>query len=444
MTVGYVDEVLEPWGRVTRRRHQVAHPRHRGEVAALVAAAAATGSSLLGVGLHRSYGDSGLNPEAKILDCRGLDRFMAFDVDLGLLRAESGVSLSEILRLIVPHGWFLPVTPGTLAVTLAGAIANDIHGKNHHRQGSFGRHVRRIGLVRSDLGVMELSPEEHPDIFQATLGGLGLTGLITWAEISLLPIVSSNMRQETLGFRNLAEFFRLNAESEDRFEHVSAWVDCTASKSNLGRGVLFRANWTDTGPLRPHRSGSRLTLPFEAPSWIMNPWSLMAANSAIRAREAVRSATQTLPYAAALYPLDAIGGWNRAYGAPGFYQHQCVIPPDTQEAAMTEVLRTISASGQGSFLSVLKALGPKSSGGLVSFHGPGASLALDFPNRGASTLALLERLDQIVVEAGGRIYPAKDGRMSGATFRAGYPRWAELERQRDPLFISSFWQRVTL
>lgn len=443
MTAGYADEVLVPWGRVTRLRHQVAHPRHRGEAAALVAAAAAKRTPLLGVGLHRSYGDSGLNPNAKILNCRGLDRFMAFDRQAGLLRAEAGTSLDEILRLIVPHGWFLPVTPGTIFVTLAGAIANDVHGKNHHRRGSFGRHVRRIGLLRSDHGQMELSPEDHPDLFHATLGGLGLTGLITWAEISLIPIASSTLRQEARSFGNLAEFFDLNAQSEEAFEHVSAWVDCTASKANLGRGVLFRANWAETGPLLPHRFSSRLSVPIEAPSWLMNPWTLKAANVAIRAREAVRSTVETLSYASALYPLDAIGHWNRAYGAPGFYQHQCVIPPDSQERAMTEVLQTISASGQGSFLSVMKTLGAKASGGLVSFHGPGTSLALDFPNRGASTLALLERLDQIVTAAGGRIYPAKDGRMSAATYRAGYPGWVELERQRDPLFISSFWQRVT-
>lgn len=442
MAVTYVREIVEPWGRVARLPHQVAHPRHADELPGLMAQAKAAGVQVLATGLHRSYGDSGLNPEGRVISVRGLDRFLAFDPVSGVLRAEAGVSFDEILRLIVPHGWFLPTTPGTRFVTLGGAVANDVHGKNHHRAGSLGRHVRRLGLLRSDFGVVEASPQSHPELFRATLGGLGLTGLITWVEIALAPIASSQLDQESIAFANLEAFVALNQESEARFEHVSAWVDCTVGGSALGRGVLFRANWSPAGPLHAHPQGPRLTVPFEAPPGLFNRLTLKAFNTAIRARESLRPRSESVSYTSAFHPLDAIGGWNRLYGPKGFYQHQAVVPAESQQAAMAEVLETIVASGQGSFLAVLKTLGPLQSGGLVSFHGPGTSLALDFPNRGADTLALLERLDAIVIAAGGRIYPAKDGRMSAETFKAGYPGWIDLERQRDPLFNSSFWSRV--
>jgi len=443
MAVDYVLQPLESWGRVIRASEALARPSHADELAGLLDKARTEESPVLGVGLHRSYGDSGLNPGGRAISLRGLDRFIAFDSELGILRAEAGVSLDEILRLIVPHGWFLPTTPGTRLVTLGGAIANDVHGKNHHRAGSFGRHVRRIGLLRSDRGMLELSPADSPDIFNATLGGLGLTGLVTWAEIGLVPIASSFLDQQALPFADLHEFFALSAESEAAFEHVSSWVDCTAQGRSLGRGVMFRANWSAIGGLPPHSAKPRLSIPVEAPAGLMNGLTLRAFNAAYLARHRLGAAAARVHYSAAFHPLDAIGGWNRLYGPRGFYQHQFVVPPDRQEQAVAEVLRTIAASGQGSFLAVLKTLGPAQSGGLVSFHGPGTSLALDFPNRGSATLALLERLDEIVVASGGRIYPAKDGRMSAAVFQAGYPRWPELERLRDPLFSSGFWRRVT-
>lgn len=443
MAVGYVSQPLESWGRVVRTPQLLARPSHADELADLLGQASAEARPVLGVGLGRSYGDSGLNPGGGAISLRGLDRFIAFDAEQGVLRAEGGVSLDEILRLVVPHGWFLPTTPGTRFVTLGGAIANDVHGKNHHRAGSFGRHVRRMGLLRSDRGMLEISPADAPDLFHATLGGLGLTGLVVWAEIALVPIASSFLDQQALPFADLREFFALSAESEAAFEHVSSWVDCTADGRSLGRGVMFRANWSALGGLPLHPARPRLSIPVEAPAGLMNGLTLKAFNAAYLVRQRLGPATTRAHYSSAFHPLDTIGGWNRLYGPRGFYQHQFVVPPSSQEQAVAEVLHTIAASGQGSFLAVLKTLGPAQSGGLVSFHGPGTSLALDFPNRGAATLALLDRLDQIVVAAGGRVYPAKDGRMSAAVFQAGYPRWPELERQRDPLFSSGFWRRVT-
>lgn len=440
MALTYQAQTLQPWGRTAGGPHQVAHPRHQDELAVLIAEARASGS-VLATGLHRSYGDSGLNLKGRVISTRGLDRFVAFDRERGTLTAEAGVSLDEILRLVVPHGWFLPTTPGTRFVTLAGAIANDVHGKNHHRAGSFGRHVRRIGLLRSDRGPVEISTEAEAELFQATLGGLGLTGLIAWAEIALTPIASSVIEEETVPFANLEAFFALSAESEARFEHVSSWIDCTASGGALGQGVMFRGNWATAGPLKPHPAGQKLVVPFSAPPGLMNGLTLRAFNVLYGMLQGLRRGTAQVPYQKAFYPLDAIGHWNRLYGPRGFYQYQFTIPPERQERAMTAVLEALG--GQGSFLAVLKSLGPLRSGGLVSFDGPGLSLALDFPNRGAATLELLERLDRIVMEAGGRIYPAKDARMSPAAFKSGYPRWRELEACRDPLFSSSFWRRVT-
>jgi FAD/FMN-containing dehydrogenase len=442
MAVGYHDEIVRPWGRIEGAAQAVARPRHADELAALMDEARASGT-LLGMGLNRSYGDSGVNPGGRAISTRGLDRFIAFDPEQGTLAAQAGVSLDEILRLVVPRGWFLPTTPGTRFVTLAGAIANDVHGKNHHRAGSFGRHVRRVGLLRSDLGAVDISASERPELFYATLGGLGLTGLITWAEIALSPIPSGFIEEETRPFRNLSEFFALTAESEPAFEHISAWVDCTAGGNALGRGVMFRGNWASGGALTAHAPGQRLSIPITAPPGLMNGLTLKAFNTAYGTLQRFRTGTAQVHYDKAFYPLDAIGGWNRLYGPRGFYQHQFMAPPETQEAAMAEALTLLSNSGQGSFLAVLKSLGPLRSGGLTSFEGPGLSLALDFPNRGEGTLRLLAQLDEIVVRAGGRVYPAKDARMSPATFKSGYPRWRELEARRDPLFSSGFWRRVT-
>jgi FAD/FMN-containing dehydrogenase len=439
MALTFADEPLTSWGRVLRRPHKVARPRSLAEAERLVAGE----PPLLAVGLSRSYGDSGLNPEGRIIGMRGLDRFIAFDPEAGILRAEAGVSLDEVLRLTVPRGWFLPTTPGTRYVTLGGAVANDVHGKNHHRAGSFGRHVRRLGLVRSDLGAVEASPTVHADLFHGTLGGLGLTGLITWVELALSPISSSDILEETVPFGALSDFFRLSVESEATHEFVSAWVDCTVRGPALGRGVLFCGNWASDGPLEPHSPRGRLTIPAEAPPGLLNSVVLKGFNTAYYALQQAKRGLARVPYASAFYPLDAIGGWNRLYGPRGFFQHQFVVPPAAMEDAVAEVLRVIAAAGQGSFLAVLKIMGPLSSGGLTSFQGPGASLALDFPNRGGETLQLLQRLDAIVIAAGGRLYPAKDGRMSSQAFQSGYPRWAELERLRDPLFSSSFWRRVT-
>jgi L-gulonolactone oxidase len=435
------DDILS-WGRVLRARHAVARPRWRDELPGLVKEGADAGCKLLGIGLRRSYGDSGLNPEGAVIDMAGLDRAIAFDPGTRMLRAEAGMSLDAVLQLMVPRGFFLPVTPGTRFVTLGGAVANDVHGKNHHRTGTFGCWVRRLGLLRSDGREIELGPDDVGGLFAATVGGLGLTGLIAWVEIEVMRITSAMMEVETIPFAGLDEFFAVAAESDAAFDYTVAWVDCLASGDALGRGILSRARHAASGSLAAVPARRRSTLPIDLPGFVLNPATVKAFNALYYAITRRNAGRVTVPYGPFFYPLDAIGEWNRMYGRRGLYQYQSVVPPGAAHDATAAMLQAIAVSGEGSFLAVLKTFGDKPSPGMLSFPRPGTTLALDFPNRGASALALLDRLDAIVREAGGRLYPAKDGRISAAMFRAGYPNWSDFARHVDPGFSSHFWRRV--
>lgn len=399
--------------------------------------------SMLAYGNGRSYGDVCLNDGGTLLHTRGLDRYIDFDPASGVLRCEAGVLFAEILEFAVPQGWFLPVTPGTRYVTVGGAIANDVHGKNHHVAGTFGEHVRRFELLRSDGQRIECSPGRNADLYAATIGGLGLTGVIVWAEFQLRRIACPWMAQETRRFGNLGEFFALSADSERDHAYTVAWVDCAAGGKSFGRGVFIRANHAPPPAAAdmPARRQRRLAVPFTPPFSLINPLSLRAFNALYfhRARER-RAIVHYEPY---FYPLDAIAEWNRIYGPRGFLQYQCVVPPAAAEAAAAELLRVIAASGSGSFLAVLKVFADRAPAGVLSFPRAGTTLALDFPNHGAATFALLDRLDDIVAAAGGAVYPAKDARMSGARFRRYFPRWQSLLPHLDPKFSSGFWRRVT-
>ena len=397
-------------------------------------------SGMLPAGLARSYAESGVNPGGRILRMDHLDRFIHFDAETGVLRAEAGLSLNALLQAAVPRGWFLNTTPGTRFVTLGGAVANDVHGKNHHRSGTFGAGVRRLGLLRSDEdGVLELSPQSNTDLFAATIGGLGQTGTIVWVEVQLVRIASSWVMQETVPFGSTDEFLAIAAESEDTHEFVVSWIDCTAPG---GPGFFYRSNWCADGDLTPHAATQKLTLPVDLPAWALNPLTLTSFNRLYGAAQRLKPSAFRVHYNAFFYPLDAIGGWNRLYGKPGFRQYQFVTPPETSADALKAALDVIRRSGEGSFLAVLKTFGTPTSPGLLSFPRPGATLALDFQNRGEDTLRLFERLDAVVAEAGGRLYPAKDGRMPAAMFKAGYPNWAAWAARRDPAIQSEFVRRV--
>ncbi|AHX12032.1 FAD-linked oxidase [Dyella jiangningensis] len=428
----------QSWGRYPNATQAIVPLTDRH--AALPTAAA----TVLPYGNGRSYGDSCLNDGGTLLHARHMDRFIRFDTQRGVLECEAGVLFSEILDLVVPQGWFLPVTPGTKFVTVGGAIANDVHGKNHHKAGTFGRHVLEFELLRSDGSRRLCSPQANPEWFAATIGGLGLTGLLTRATIQLRRVAGPWMSAEVYRFRDLPEFFQLSQASDRDYEYTVAWIDCASQGKALGRGIFTRANHAPAHPdSRPGAPSRRLRVPFTPPISLINPLSLNAFNTLYYHRQRDRVSHVTMHYEPHFYPLDGIGDWNRIYGPRGFMQYQCVVPPAASLECMETLLNAIAASGQGSFLAVLKQFGDMPSPGMLSFPRPGATLALDFPNRGPSTLALLDRLDDIVAGAGGSVYPAKDARMPAKYFKQYFPAWEIFSHFIDPTFSSSFWRRVT-
>ncbi|NKN32883.1 FAD-binding oxidoreductase [Marichromatium bheemlicum] len=397
---------------------------------------------LLAHGNGRSYGDVCLTEQGTLVLTRGLDRFIGFDPLRGVLRCEAGVTLAEILALVVPRGWFLPCTPGTRLATVGGAIANDVHGKNHHAVGSFGHHIRALELWRSDGTILECRPEDNNGWFAATVGGLGLTGLIRWAELQLMPIQNPWMWVESQRFTNLDEFWSLNRYAEAHWPYTVAWIDCLAQGKAQGRGILLAGQHAAAQTELPQFKERSKRIPATPPFSLVNGFSLRAFNT-LYYRQPVKPQGALTHYVPYFYPLDAIQHWNRIYGRRGFYQYQCVIPPREAEAATAALLETIARLGEGSFLAVLKTFGRKPSLGMLSFPRPGTTLALDFPNRGDKTRHLFEELDAIVREAGGALYPGKDARMPASLFQSGYPQWETFKKFIDPGFSSRFWQRVT-
>lgn len=406
------------------------------------------GPSVLAHGCGRSYGDSALNSEGICLKTPHLDRFISFDSITGLITCEAGMTLSALLQWLVPQGWFLPVTPGTQFVTLGGAVANDVHGKNHHQLGSFGCHVLALGLTRSD-GSFNCSLQENSDLFRATIGGLGLTGIITWVQIQLIRIPSPWLWTETKKMANLEDFFTFSAASQQD-EYTVAWIDSQAKGKSLGRGHFIRGNFsspaittnkngTACSPQQYPKQGKK-SIPCYAPSFALNTASVWCFNQLYYHRQRRHTQTNQMHYQPFFYPLDALHHWNRIYGRRGFYQYQCVVPKDFQ--VVHDILDTIARSGLSSFLTVLKAFGEKRSPGLLSFPRPGITYALDFPNTGAAVHTLFKQLDEIVIKAGGALYPAKDARMSPEMFRGSFPKLNKFLPFKDPACSSDFWRRI--
>lgn len=400
-------------------------------------------NSFLPYGNGRSYGDVCISSSEQVLDCRGLYRLIAFNNKTGLLRCESGVLFSQIIQTFLPKGWFLPVTPGTQFVTVAGAIANDVHGKNHHRVGTFGCHINKLELLRSDGTRITCSPNENVDWFNATIGGLGLTGVITWAEFYLKRVNSCYLAQQNNTFSSLQEFFTLNAKFDNDYEYTVAWVDCLSKGADLGRGIFMCGNHHNDNHDEPKQKTSRLSFPIDPPFSLVNGISLRLFNSLYFYRQRLSPAQQLVPMQQYFYPLDAVKGWNKLYGRKGFLQYQCVVPMPVAEYAVTEILKRIATAKTGSFLCVLKAFGDIKSPGLLSFPRPGITLALDFPNKGKETLALLGSLDDITRQANGAVYPAKDACMSSISFDCYFPKWRKMKPYLDPAISSVFWRRVT-
>lgn len=395
-------------------------------------------SAFLPHGCGRSYGDSCLSREA-LLQTTRLNRFIAFDREHGILRAEAGITFAEVLNVIVPAGWFLPVTPGTKFVTLGGAIANDVHGKNHHVTGTIGCHVRSFELIRSTGERFTCSPTEKSDFFRATIGGLGLTGVISWAEIQLIRIPGPGIKQETVPFGSLKDFFTLTQESDSNAPYTVAWLQTTKTGSEIG-GLFYRGSHTDAAA-KP----SKLTasVPFFAPNSLLNRASISLFNTAYELVGRYGKKESVIHYEPFFYPLDAVHSWNKLYGKRGFLQYQCVIPLEFAEEALPVLYQRMREHHLASFLSVLKIFGDKPSPGFLSFPRPGVTLAVDVPFQGEKTLRALNALDEIVYSANGRLYPAKDARMSKTFFLAAYPAWNDMPPFLDPAISSAFIQRVT-
>lgn len=425
---------LTSWGRIGSWPHDVRALSDRRTAAAQVRGV----SSGLARGMGRSYGDACLNPDGVLWTTRSLGRFVDFDAASGRLVCEAGVLLRDIQRAMVPRGWSLPVTPGTMFVSVGGAIANDVHGKNHHVQGTFGDHVRRIHLLRTDGEMIECGPESNRPWFAATVGGIGLTGVILLAELQLRRIPGPCVDVEKLPFEDLDEFFALADESETGWEHTVAWIDCIAGGG--GRGIFSRGNHV-AGPAAAGREVA-LRVPCVLPISAVNGLTLKVFNTLYYTVKRLRSGRAVLHHEPFLYPLDNIHDWNRLYGPRGFYQYQCVVPRPDAAQAVREMLDEIGRKRLGSFLAVLKTFGCRESSGLLGFPRPGVTLAMDFPNRGDATVRLFERLDAIVRTAGGAIYLAKDVRMSRELFEFGYPRHEEFLAYRDPGISSAMSRRL--
>lgn len=424
------------WGRLDAKPHHIVNINDPSRINDLVCHSPHPG---LAHGMGRSYGDVCLNPGHTLWVTTGLDHFITFDDSTGRLVCEAGVLLRDIQRLVIARGWILPVTPGSQLVTVGGAIANDVHGKNHHVLGSFGDHVQSLTLVRTDGQVIQCGPTERSDWFTATVGGLGLTGVITQAEIQLRRVVGPWLDTESIPYANLDEFFILADDSEAEWEHTVSWIDCMSAIGE--RGLFMRGNPSKTTD-RPVPKNRKLTMPLVPPVSLVNRLTLRPFNTAyfnLKKRQAGQGLSY---YESFFYPLDNLLEWNRMYGPKGFYQYQSVVPRTVGKDAVQAMLKEISRSGDGSFLAVLKTFGDRKSVGMLSFPQPGVTLALDFPNHGARTHKLFERLDAIVREAKGRIYLAKDARMPKELFEAGYPRINEFMKYRDAGISSGLSRRL--
>ena len=388
-------------------------------------------------GMGRSYGDVCLNPGGVVWKNANLDKLISFDEKLGILECESGMSLKSIQDLIIPKGWMLPVSPGTQYISVGGAIANDIHGKNHHKLGTFGNHVVEILLLRSNDQPILCSPNNNQDWFKATIGGIGLTGIIFSCKIKLRRVEGSWLETESIAFKNLDSFFELSDNSESEWEYTAAWIDCLSRKSI--RGIFERGRHTS---IEKNFNSIPINFPFTPPFSIVNRLSLSIFNPIYFLFKTLFSGKRILHYTKFLHPLDNILNWNRMYGPKGFYQFQCVIPRDVSKETIEEMLDLISKSKMGSFLAVLKTFSNFKPIGLLSFAEPGVTLALDFPNQGRKTKLLFRKLEDIVESSNGKIYLAKDMLMTKEIFESSYPESDNFKNFRDSNISSQMSKRL--
>jgi len=439
---------LAGWGGVPTEPCLVTFPTDGAAIAAL----AASDTPSIARGLGRAYGDSALNPQGIVAQSDRLNRFRSFSPATGLLECEAGVSFADIIASFLPRGWFLPTTPGTKFVTVGGAIAADIHGKNHHRVGSFGNFVKDITLIVGDGSVVRCSRSHDPELFFATVGGMGLTGMILSAQFHLVPVETAWITVRHRRTANLDATLAVFHDSDASCEHSVAWIDCMARGDRLGRSVVMQGNHAKIADLDPEQALDPLRLPrkrtksvpFTPPFSLLSPLTVRAFNGvfyAAHGNEEKRVDLDTF-----FYPLDAVLHWNRVYGPRGFVQYQAFFPSESSAVGLRKLLDTVAAAGAASFLAVLKSCGA-ADGGVLSYLGPGHTLALDLPYHPARTPMLCRQLDRILLDHGGRLYLAKDAMTDADTFRTMYPRLKEfqaIKRRVDPdnRFVSSQSLRV--
>ncbi|WP_024515759.1 FAD-binding oxidoreductase [Bradyrhizobium sp. Tv2a-2] len=418
---------ISGWGRYPIIDTELIGPR----TTEAIVRATEQGDQAVARGNGRAYGDAAVGVRQTITMTH-LNRMRAFDHATGQVTVEAGVLLSDLIAAFLPRGFFPYVVPGTSFITVGGAIAADVHGKNHHGEGGFGRYVETLLLALPTGEVVRASRKDHPDLLQATIGGMGLTGSILEATIQLRRVETGWIRQRTMVANNLAAAIAA-LDGNESVTYSVAWIDCLAKGASLGRSLIFLGEHAASNQLDERQFANRfplrkppLSVPIDMPSFALNHWSVAAFNE-LYFRAGARKAGSSIlvPAAPYFFPLDALGNWNRIYGRRGFVQHQCVLPAKNAEAALADMLGRIARRGGSSFLAVLKKLG-EASGGL-SFPMPGYTLALDFPI-GRDLFSFLDELDVLVVKAGGRLYLAKDARQSRATFDAGY---ADLSGFRD-------------
>ena len=410
---------LSGWGRYPIRECRVATLRREEQLAEW-----SQTRTLIARGNGRAYGDAALNPELT-LSMLAMDRLLAFDSSCGALTCEAGVLLSDLLRVYTPRGWFPPVVPGTADVTVGGMIAADVHGKNHHRDGSFGAHVESFRLATRNGDVQTCSREENPDLFRATLGGMGLTGVVLSARFRMCRIESEHVRSETVNTPDLDATMATLEESDD-WRYSVAWIDGSAKCGNLGRGLVSRGDFATrdelSGQASAYRSHSRASRQLPIPALLsgaLNPVSVRLFDTLYNRVGHFPNGPRLVHHASFFFPLDRLERWNRLYGRRGFVQYQCVLPVSQSSRGLRAILERVVESGHIAYLAVLKLLGPQGEG-MLSFPLPGYTLALDFPMR-PGTLELLDSLDEITTVHGGRVYLAKDARCRPDRVQEGYP-----------------------
>jgi len=425
---------LTGWSRTAPTAAEVVTPTTTAALAAALDDPPARG--VLARGLGRSYGDAAQNAGGRVADAAGVSRVLAFDGVEGVVTAEAGASIDELLRFLVPQGWFVPVTPGTRFVTVGGAIAADVHGKNHHHDGSFASHVHSLRL-RTPAGVVEVGPDQDPDLFWATAGGMGLTGVILDATFSVKAIPSSRLLVDTERATDLEDAMDRMSRGDDGYRYSVAWIDLVATGAAMGRSVLTRGDFAPVDALDDadartpfaYDAAVRLGAPPWVPNGLLNRLSVRAFNELWYRKAPRHRVGEVQDIATFFHPLDVVRDWNRIYGSHGFLQWQMVVPFG-EEATLRAAVEALSAEGRPSFLAVLKRFGPGDPGPL-SFPAPGWTLALDIPAGDASLAPLLDRLDRQVADVGGRLYLAKDSRLDPALLPVMYPRLDDWRATRD-------------